>query len=27
VDLCYTIEENTHGSKSFSQLMVKDIRG
>ena len=27
VDICYTIEENTHGSKSFTQLMVKDIRG
>jgi len=26
VDICYTIEENTHGSKSFTQLMVKDIR-
>ena len=27
VDICYTIEENTHGSKSFTQLMIKDIRG
>ncbi len=27
VDICYTIEENTHGGKSFTQLMVKDIRG
>ncbi|NLY23906.1 MAG: single-stranded-DNA-specific exonuclease RecJ [Bacteroidales bacterium] len=27
VDICYTIDENTHGSKSFTQLMVKDIRG
>lgn len=26
VDICYTIEENTHGAKSFTQLMVKDIR-
>lgn len=26
VDICYTIEENTHGSTSFTQLMVKDIR-
>ena len=27
VDICYTIEENTHGSRSFTQLMIKDIRG
>ena len=27
VDICYTIEENTHGGKSFTQLMIKDIRG
>ena len=27
VDICYTIEDNTHGSKSFTQLMIKDIRG
>lgn len=26
VDLCYTVEENTHGSRTFTQLMVKDIR-
>ncbi len=26
VDICYTIEKNTHGNKSFTQLMVKDIR-
>ena len=26
VDVCYTIEENNHGNKSFTQLMVKDIR-
>ena len=26
VDICYTIEENTHGNRSFTQLMVKDIR-
>ncbi len=26
VDICYSIEENTHGSRSFTQLMVKDIR-
>ena len=26
VDICYTIEENAHGSKSFTQLMIKDIR-
>jgi single-stranded-DNA-specific exonuclease len=26
VDICYTIEENTHGSSSFIQLIVKDIR-
>src|SRR5690554_560046 len=26
VDICYTIEENTHGSRSYTQLMVKDIR-
>lgn len=24
-DICYTIEENRHGSVSFTQLMVKDI--
>jgi len=27
VDICYTIEENTHGSRSFTQLLIKDIRG
>jgi single-stranded-DNA-specific exonuclease len=26
VDICYTIEENTHGSRSYTQLMVKDIK-
>lgn len=26
IEICYTIEENTHGTKSFTQLMVKDIR-
>ncbi|MDD4777580.1 MAG: single-stranded-DNA-specific exonuclease RecJ [Fermentimonas sp.] len=26
VDICYTIEENTHGNRSYTQLMVKDIR-
>ncbi len=26
VDICYSIEKNTHGNKSFTQLMVKDIR-
>lgn len=26
VDICYTIEENTHGSTTFTQLMIKDIR-
>jgi single-stranded-DNA-specific exonuclease len=25
-DICYTIEENVHGSKAFIQLMIKDIR-
>ncbi len=25
-DICYTIEENRHGSRSFTQLMVKDIK-
>ncbi len=25
-DICYTIEENTHGNRSYTQLMVKDIR-
>ncbi len=27
IEICYTIEENTHGSNTFTQLMVKDIRG
>jgi len=27
VDICYTLEENTHGNRSFTQLMIKDIRG
>src|SRR5690554_1726420 len=26
VDICYSIEKNTHGSKSFTQLMIKDIQ-
>lgn len=26
VDICYNIEENTHGSNIFTQLMVKDMR-
>ncbi len=26
VDICYSIEENIRGSRSFTQLMVKDIR-
>lgn len=26
VDICYSVEKNVHGSKSFTQLMVKDIR-
>ncbi|HBL34558.1 MAG TPA: single-stranded-DNA-specific exonuclease RecJ [Porphyromonadaceae bacterium] len=26
IDICYTIEENTHGSRSFIQLLIKDIR-
>lgn len=26
VDICYTIEENRHGSKSFTQLIIKDIK-
>ena len=26
IDICYTIEENTHGNRSFTQLMVKDIK-
>lgn len=25
-DICYTIEENRHGSVSFTQLMIKDIK-
>ncbi|MDR1743167.1 MAG: single-stranded-DNA-specific exonuclease RecJ [Dysgonamonadaceae bacterium] len=25
-DICYTVEENVHGSKAFIQLMIKDIR-
>lgn len=25
-DMCYTIEENTHGGNAFTQLMIKDIR-
>lgn len=25
-DLCYNLEENRHGNRSFMQLMVKDIR-
>lgn len=27
VDICFTIEENRHGSNSYTQLMIKDIRG
>lgn len=27
VDICYTIEENRHGSNSFTQLIIKDIKG
>lgn len=26
VDICYTIEENRHGSSSYTQLMIKDIQ-
>lgn len=26
INLCYTIEENTHGTNAFTQLMVKDIK-
>lgn len=26
LDICYTIEQNTHGNNAFTQLMVKDIR-
>ncbi len=26
VDICYSIERNTHGSKSFTQLMIRDIQ-
>ncbi len=26
VDICYNIEENSHGSNTFTQLMVKDMR-
>ncbi len=26
ISMCYTIEENRHGSNSFTQLMVKDIK-
>lgn len=26
IDICYNIEENTHGSNIFTQLMVKDMR-
>ena len=26
VDICYTIEENRHGSNSFTQLIIKDIK-
>ncbi len=25
-DICYTIEENKHGSVSFTQIMIKDIK-
>ena len=27
VDICYTIEENKHGAKAYTQLMIKDIKG
>ena len=26
VDICYTIEENRHGGKAFTQLLIKDIK-
>jgi single-stranded-DNA-specific exonuclease len=26
VDICYTIEENTHGKNTYTQLEIKDIR-
>lgn len=26
IDVCYTIEKNLHGNRSFTQLMIKDIR-
>lgn len=26
IEICYTIEENTHGGNAFTQLMIKDIR-
>ncbi len=26
ISICYTIEENRHGAKSFTQLMIKDIK-
>ena len=26
IDICYNIEENTHGNNIFTQLMVKDMR-
>ena len=26
VDICYTIEENRHGSNSFTQLIIRDIK-
>ena len=27
VDICYTIEENRHGGSTYTQLLIKDIRG
>jgi single-stranded-DNA-specific exonuclease len=27
VDICYTIEENRHGANSFTQLIIRDIKG
>jgi len=26
VDICYSIEQNKRGNRTFTQLMVKDIR-
>ncbi len=27
VDICYTIEENRHGGSTYTQLLIKDIKG